>query len=79
MAYLLHQRIFDFFHAHTTHHAFDKRTVGMDGWRLGKKGCKIVFLFDLLLQARLAIASQPTDDLVYFLFRAILAFCLVNV
>ena len=49
IAYFLHQRIFDFFHANTTHYAFDKRTIWINGWRLSKKGFKIISLFDLLL------------------------------
>ncbi len=52
VAYLLHQRIFDFFNANATHNALDKRTVRIDCWGFGKEGFKIVLLSDLLLQAR---------------------------
>jgi hypothetical protein len=45
----LHQRIFDFFYAHTAHYALDQRAIRMNAWCLSKKGFKIVFLFDLLL------------------------------
>lgn len=57
VAYVLHQRIFDFFHANPAHHTFDKRAIWMHGWRLRKEGRKIIFLFNLLMQPRLTIAS----------------------
>ena len=37
IAYLLHQRILDFFHAHTAHHAFDQRAVRMMAGAWAKK------------------------------------------
>src|SRR5687768_9126999 len=56
VSYFLHQRILYFFHADTTYHAFDKRTIGVDGGCLRKKSFKIVLSFNLLLQSRLAVA-----------------------
>jgi hypothetical protein len=43
-------RIFDLFHANTTNHTFDERTIRMNGWRLSKESFEIALLFDLLLQ-----------------------------
>src|SRR5262245_61634603 len=74
-----HQWIFDFFYAHTAHHSLDKRAIWMNAWCLGKKGFKIVFLFDLLLQSRLVITRQPANNLVHFLLGAFLAFRFLNV
>jgi hypothetical protein len=51
----------------------------MNAWGLNKKGFKVVFLFDLLMQSRLVIAGQPANDLVNFFFRAILAFRFLNI
>jgi hypothetical protein len=78
-SYLLHQRIFYFFHADTTHYALDKGDIGMNGRRLGKKGLKIALPFDLLLQSRLGIAGQPADDPVDFFFRAMLTLRFFNI
>ena len=54
--------------------AIDQRTVRMHGGGLVKKGLEIVFLFDLLLQSGLVIAREPTNDLVDFFLRTVLAF-----
>ncbi len=51
----------------------------MDGRGFGKECLEIILLFDLLLQATLVIAGQPADDLIYFSFRSILAFSLLDV
>jgi hypothetical protein len=51
----------------------------MKSRRLSEKDFKIVFLFDLLLQSRRVIASQPADDLVNFLFRPLLTFRFLNI
>ena len=79
IADLLHQRVFDFLHANAAHDAFDQRPVWIQGWRLGEKGFKVIPLFELLLQSRQGIASQPADGLVDFFLRAIFAFRFLNV
>jgi hypothetical protein len=47
VANFLHQRIFDIFHAHPAHYAFDERTIWMHGRCLRKEGLKVGFLLNL--------------------------------
>src|SRR6476661_1136706 len=35
VANLLHERVLNFLHSNAAHHAFDKRDIGIDLWRLG--------------------------------------------
>ena len=44
VAYLLHQGVVDFFHAHAAHDAFDERGIGVNPRRLGKEGFEVVRL-----------------------------------
>ena len=79
VANLPHEWVFNRFHAYAAHNAFDKRSIWMKQWRVGKEGLKVAFKFDLALQFRLAVARQPADDVINFFFRAVLAFGLLNI
>src|SRR5262245_21194775 len=79
VANLQHEWVFNHFHAYAAHNAFDKRRIWMKQWRFGKEGLKVAFKFDLALQFRLVVARQPTDDVINFFFRAVLAFGLLNI
>src|ERR1051326_375716 len=75
----LHQWIFYLFHTDAAHHAFDERTIRVNGWRLRIEGFDITFLFELLAQACSGVARQPADDLVNVFFRTILGFRFLDI
>src|SRR5690606_40207353 len=56
-----------------------ERSVCMDSRRLGEKSLEVAVLPDLLLQAGLAVAGQPADDLVNLFPGAILSFRFLNI
>jgi hypothetical protein len=51
----------------------------MERRRFGKESLNVAFKFDLVLEPCSAVARSPADDLVNFLFRAVLAFGLLNI